>query len=247
MYIEKRIEDLQLSQSIAAIWRYEHDDGSDSHSIIFPDASVDIIFKQRADHMEVWLCGVMNKAMQVQHQNGDRYYGIRFKPGYAWAYFDKPMHSTLNQMLPLYHFFEPQAALVEHLKHDSPDLAAFEQFVQAHLLRKVNIDKLKIIDSHTQALSGKGCDSVLSAASARKLSRRHFSRCFQAMYGISPRDYANIQKLNVLRALPQDFKHMPLVELALMLGYCDQSHMNHSLKRLTGLTPKALMSQSYNT
>ena len=88
---------------------------------------------------------------------------------------------------------------------------------------------------------------VSELASAAHLSGKQFTRRFNAMYGISPRDYANIQKLNVLRALPQDFKHMPLVELALMLGYCDQSHMNHSLKRLTGLTPKALMSQSYNT
>jgi len=247
VYIEKEIKDLQLSQSIAAIWTYEHDDGSEAHNTIFPDASVDIIFKQRADNMEVWLCGVMNKTMQVQHQDGDKYYGIRFKPGYAWAYFDKSMHSTLNQTLPLHHFFEQQAVLVEHLKHDTPNLAAFEQLVQTQLLRKVNIDKLKVVDAHTQALNGKGCGSTLSAALALKLSRRHFSRCFQAMYGISPRDYANIQKLNVLRGLPQDFKHMPLVELALMLGYCDQSHMNHSLKRLTGLTPKALMSQSYNT
>jgi len=217
------------------------------NSIIFPDASVDMVFKQRGSQMQILLCGVMNKPMTVRHKKGDRYYGVRFKPGYAWAYFDTAIDTTLNQKVILPHYFKQQQDIIEHLKNDAPSLSSFSQFIQMQLLQKVDMNKLKTLDAQAKILNDTANADVSSLAASLHLSRRHFSRCFKTMYGISPRDYSNIKRLNALRSLHSKLQDISLAEVALLLGYADQAHMNHSLKKLTGLTPKVLMSQSYNT
>jgi len=247
VYLEKTPETSDISQSIDTVWSFTYNGVDNLQTMVFPDASADIIFKKSDGEIKVMLCGVMNKARKVNHHAGDKYFGVRFKPGYAWVYFADAIHTTLNQLKSLHDFFEQQQTCIEYLSGDAPDLITFERLVQEQLLRKADYNKLKKLATQSKVLDEVGYGHISSAASSQGLSRRHFSRCFKERYGLSPREFTNIKRLNVLRSLDQSFSHIPLSELALMLGYCDQSHMNHSIKKLTGLTPKVLMSQTYNT
>jgi AraC-like DNA-binding protein len=72
-------------------------------------------------------------------------------------------------------------------------------------------------------------------------SRRHFDRRFLATYGIAPKHFARIVRLqHVARRLALRPANR-LLDLALDAGYFDQAHFNHDLRALTGKTPSELL------
>jgi len=69
------------------------------------------------------------------------------------------------------------------------------------------------------------------------VSRFHFARLFRVSTGDSPMAY--LLKSRIERAkqmLLQDER--PVCEIAALLGFCDQSHLTRTFRRLTGLTPR---------
>lgn len=69
------------------------------------------------------------------------------------------------------------------------------------------------------------------------VSRFHFARLFRVSTGYSPMAY--LVKSRIERAkqlLLQDDR--AVCEIAAVLGFCDQSHLTRTFRRLTGLTPR---------
>ncbi|MFC4310816.1 helix-turn-helix domain-containing protein [Steroidobacter flavus] len=69
------------------------------------------------------------------------------------------------------------------------------------------------------------------------VSRFHFARLFRVSTGDSPMAY--LLKSRIERAkqmLLQDDR--PVCEIAAALGFCDQSHLTRTFRRMTGLTPR---------
>jgi transcriptional regulator GlxA family with amidase domain len=69
------------------------------------------------------------------------------------------------------------------------------------------------------------------------VGRFHFARLFRVSTGDSPMAY--LLKSRIERAkqmLLQDDR--PVCEIAAVLGFCDQSHLTRTFRRLTGLTPR---------
>ena len=69
------------------------------------------------------------------------------------------------------------------------------------------------------------------------VSRFHFARLFRVSTGDSPMAY--LLKSRIERAkqmLLQDDR--PVCEIAAVLGFCDQSHLTRTFRRLTGVTPR---------
>jgi AraC-like DNA-binding protein len=69
------------------------------------------------------------------------------------------------------------------------------------------------------------------------LSRTGFSRAFRRMEGVSPRAYLQERKIDRAKQLLETGRS--LTEIALRLGFCDQSHFTRIFKQLTGETPAA--------
>jgi AraC-like DNA-binding protein len=71
-------------------------------------------------------------------------------------------------------------------------------------------------------------------------TRRHILRRFTALYGIAPKRFARLARLNhTMRLLALDPQALPL-DAALCMGYFDQSHFIHDTRALTGATPTAV-------
>lgn len=69
------------------------------------------------------------------------------------------------------------------------------------------------------------------------VSRFHFARLFRVSTGDSPMAY--LLKSRIERAkqmLLQDDR--PVCEIAAALGFCDQSHLTRTFRRMTGVTPR---------
>jgi AraC family transcriptional regulator len=76
------------------------------------------------------------------------------------------------------------------------------------------------------------------------LSRTEFSRVFRRFEGMSPREYLQERKVQRARRLLDGSRS--LSEIALELGFYDQSHFTRVFKQLTGETPAAYRKRRTN-
>jgi AraC family transcriptional regulator len=87
------------------------------------------------------------------------------------------------------------------------------------------------IDAHLHA------DLSLSElASVACLSPWHFSRSFAAAMGVGPQRYVLGRRVEVAKRMLADGEHS-IAEIALRLGFTDQSHLTNVFRKETGATP----------
>lgn len=76
-------------------------------------------------------------------------------------------------------------------------------------------------------------------ASMAGLSDCHFARAFKQSVGVPPHRYLMNRRVERASALIRN-TNRPLAQIALDVGFCDQSHFSRSIARATGQTPRAL-------
>lgn len=93
-------------------------------------------------------------------------------------------------------------------------------------------------DRLSAALRGDGPPRIGAWAAARGRSREHVSRCFEALYGVSPAAYrADCQVKRAWRLIVGGVDS--LAGVAAEAGYADQAHMTRAVTRLTGRSPRS--------
>ncbi|MDX2211652.1 MAG: AraC family transcriptional regulator [Oculatellaceae cyanobacterium bins.114] len=107
-------------------------------------------------------------------------------------------------------------------------LTLVKEYIHVHLHQDLKLDKI---------------------AAIAQLSPYHFLRLFKQSMGVTPHQYIVQCRLNQAKYLLQ-YSNLSIVEIATQTGFCDQSHLTRSFKRLIGVTPKQLLqfrSDSNNT
>lgn len=214
--------------------------------LVLPDAATDIIIKKTTSGIDMLFCGTMSKAVMLESAVTIEYWGFRFKPGHGSQFFNFPMEETLDQLVDISQYFEKNK--LEDLM-EFPDINSLkiEQEISKFLFRTINTshyqDNIKKIN-HLSAINFGG---ISKYASQEKISRRQFSRIFKNFFGYSARELSQTRKLNQFITHSQQKNTSSLSELAIASGFYDQADMTKSVKNLSGLTPKELLSQLYNT
>jgi AraC family transcriptional regulator len=80
------------------------------------------------------------------------------------------------------------------------------------------------------------CISLSDLAKVAGLSRMHFAAQFRAATGYRPREYLLHQRIEHAKSLLLNTE-MPLVEVALAVGFCTQAHFSTVFKRFARETP----------
>jgi AraC-like DNA-binding protein len=75
-------------------------------------------------------------------------------------------------------------------------------------------------------------------AEASGLSKYHLDRVFKQSTGLSPSRYMTNLRLDKAKLLLTN-SLTPIADVAVELGFSDQSHFTHVFKRFIGVTPKA--------
>jgi AraC-like DNA-binding protein len=84
--------------------------------------------------------------------------------------------------------------------------------------------------------------SLAELAQVAGLSRFHLLREFRKRYGLPPHAYQ--LQLRILRAKEMLFLGMPPGDVALKVGFYDQAHFTHALKRYVGVSPGRIFQYS---
>lgn len=91
------------------------------------------------------------------------------------------------------------------------------EYIDSRLAEKVNLEEL---------------------AGIAGLSVHHFARAFRQSMGIPPHHYILQRRLEQAERLLRDTE-LPLSEIALQVGFSDQSHLARHFRRVTGISPGA--------
>jgi AraC family transcriptional regulator len=98
-------------------------------------------------------------------------------------------------------------------------LKQITDYIQAHLNQNITLNEL---------------------AAIAQISPYHFLRLFKQKMGITPHQYILQQRIEQAKFLLQH-RELSLAEIALSVGFCDQSHFTRCFKQRVGITPNQLM------
>jgi AraC family transcriptional regulator len=79
--------------------------------------------------------------------------------------------------------------------------------------------------------------SLIELSGIAKLSPHHFATAFKASTGISPHRYVIERRIDRARDLLLQ-KEKTISEIALAVGFSNQSHLTANFRRTTGITPR---------
>ncbi len=243
MYLEKKIGHHVLKDSVNAIW-LSRMTAQDS-TFVLPDGTSDIIIKATSSGTKIFLCGVMTETAQMTTTETKEYWALRFNPGYMSLFFK--FDNIQNQLIEIDQLFSERLEIEDLMQDPIANSNRIETLVTNQLLKSIDEaefkNKTKLIQQYSQVQFGR----VDLFSKELGVSRRHFSRNFRKYFGYDPRYFSKIKRFNKFLEYTQNHKTQSLSNVALECGFYDQSDLNHTVKEVSGLSPKALMSQLYNT
>ncbi|MDM0034143.1 AraC family transcriptional regulator [Variovorax sp. J22P271] len=164
--------------------------------------------------------------------------GAQLCPGAAWALFGVPASSLAERHTPLDALWGAAAAealdLLHGLRTAPARLAAFE----ALLVRRLAQRPLALHPAVAQGLRGVADGvPVGELVRASGYSHRHFAALFKEAAGLAPKRLQRVLRFQRLLATAPG--SVPWAELALALGYSDQSHFIREFGDIAGMSPEA--------
>ena len=79
--------------------------------------------------------------------------------------------------------------------------------------------------------------SLAELAEVCELSQSQILRAFRQKFGTTPHQYLMHRRVKAGQSMLLSDDTLPLAQLALDLGYADQSHFTRSFSAITGVTP----------
>ena len=183
-------------------------------------------------------------ATVYEHSGPVRAVGLVLQPEAAAALFASA-RGLVNTLRPLAELVGPKWAEVEHPVHAAADDAARLQML-CDFIRQWVAPPSPCEARRQQALAllHAASDDARGAGLRLGLSQRQFERRFVAHWGMAPKQFQVIARLNSTLGNALAAPGSPVVGLAVDQGYYDQSHMARDVRRLAGQPLQALVQGS---
>ncbi|RZJ13846.1 MAG: AraC family transcriptional regulator [Acidovorax sp.] len=167
--------------------------------------------------------------------------GLVLQPQAAAALF-ADARGLVNTLRPLAELAGPHWTEVEHRvqveEDDAARLTVLRQFVRQLVAPPSPCEARR---QQALALLHAASDDATDADQPMGLSRRQFERRFVAHWGMAPKQFQVIARLNSTLGNALAAPGGPVVDLAADQGYYDQSHMGRDVRRLAGHPLQALV------
>lgn len=229
---------------------YAFDVAHSADLLAVPDGCVDIVFDCDATRPGVRICGTPLKAQRVELLQGHRYFGARFAPGVIPGFINVMAEDLTEQEWDL-------------LKVSAFAQSIFESIVKAPLLQ----DQIKLFSDYLatrlmgrtskltamviqQALIHRGDLRIQQLEDLSGYTSRTIHRQFSQDTGLSPKTFCRIIRCQAALESLNTRHDVSFSELALDLGFSDQSHFLRDFKKLVSTTPcdyqRKMLRSAYN-
>jgi AraC-like DNA-binding protein len=205
---------------------------------LLPHPCVNVVF----DRGQVAIAGVGRERFTYEFAGEGRVFGVKFRPGAFLPFLGGPVSQLTDQMRPLAALWGASAErFATDLAH-SASLDALVATAERHLRAHWPAPDPEV------AAVGRIVHALLYDRSIRRvddvtvrfgLSARSLQRLFQRYVGVSPKWVLQRYRLHEAAARLAEGTSGTWAEVAVELGYFDQSHFIRDFTRAVGMTPVA--------
>lgn len=219
-------------------------DNSEGHTFAVPDACVDMLFLCDTEDPAARICGSPLSAKLVEVKKNKRYFGIRFTPGFTPNLDTIHPRDLIDNELNLKEIIPSTA---HHIIEQIAQAKSFNEQINIFTHNYKNYLLIKEASELCQQIKqlifrAQGDIRISDIETITGFSPRYIYKTFTDQFGFSPKLYCLISRFqNALRNLIND-KKISLTELAINLGYADQSHFLREFKKFAAISPKKFLS-----
>lgn len=210
-------------------------DNADDTYPVWPDGAVDVVVAVGATGQRVDIFGSTTSRTELPLNIGSHYLGIRFRPGQSRHFLDAQASELTNSFQPVEGAFFLDTHEVAELISTDDLFARLDTILLKHLKRRPpHHSRIDDVIRHIEATQGSPRISQLADMYGK--SRRQFERHFLDAVGLPAKLFAEVIRFQQAATLLAH-STLPLAQIAVELGYTDQSHLTHEFSRFYGLPP----------
>jgi AraC-like DNA-binding protein len=242
-----------LSRFADVFWLYEDYESERRTERILPTGTLELVINLRQNELRIHdaerpeNCSRLSGAV-VSGASGRGFapaqetfiMGVHFKPGGAFPFLGLPAGDLSDTHVDLETLWGPPAGrLRERLCEARTSAERFQLLQEALLSRLCHGVEQHYAVSAALEMFGKNQagQRVWEAAKYLGLSQRRFIQVFKAEVGMTPKLFSRIQRFQQTRTFIQRNPSINWAELAVDLGYFDQSHFIREFLEFSGLSP----------
>jgi AraC-like DNA-binding protein len=242
-----------LSEFVDTFWLYEGRAPQHTTARILPTGTLELVINLRQNELRFCdrerpenrsrfsgaiVSGAHGRGIVPEAENF--IIGVHFKPGGAFPFLGLPAGHLADTHVDLETLWGPAAQrLREHLC-EAPSHAERFQLLQQALLDRLcdGVEKHYAVSAALEMFSkNQTGPRIREAAKYLGLSQRRFIEVFKAEVGITPKLFSRIQRFQLTRTLIQQNPSPNWADLAVDLGYFDQSHLIREFLEFSGRSP----------
>ena len=242
-----------LSNFVDSFWLYEGYEPEQKTERILPTGTLELVINLRQNELRFYdaerpeNCSHLSGAV-VSGASGRGFapaaeafiIGVHFKPGGAFPFLGLPAGELADTHVDLETLWGPSAGrLRERLCEARTSAERFQLLQEALLGRLCHRAEQHYAVSAALEMFGKNRAGprVREAAKYLGLSQRRLIQVFKAEVGMTPKLFSRIQRFQQTRTFIQHNPSINWADLAVDLGYFDQSHFIREFLEFSGLSP----------
>jgi len=240
------INNSHLINNIALYYKFKMDEMNLEHIFVVPDGCIDIIFCCDKKNPTAHICGSVIKGKKVRlktifhlpNKTSSEFFGVRFFPGCANDFLRHPLKDFTDKEIPLTEAVENSWSLIDCIASQNNFNIQIE-FFRDFLNRLYQNDTDSKIAKYFiyNIIKNNGIDKIDDLAKKFGYSTRYICKIFEKYIGISPKLFSRVVRFQKSIEILSKYDQSRLGDLALELGYYDQSHFIREFKEFCWLTP----------
>lgn len=211
---------------------------SDKPIIAIPDGCIDFVFDCDADAPAGLVCGTRLEAGSVSFLPGHQYFGVRFVPGVFPDFLSASAQEVIANEINLQDVMTGSDALLEQVvdsHHFSQQISAVNQFLSNKKRRAPANVTSQVIEKIRQH---NGNIQVQDLEKFSGYTTRTLQRMFKNDIGLSPKGFSRAIRCQSAIYSINHREDLVFSDVALDLGFNDQSHFLKEFKKLVNVTPQ---------
>jgi len=244
-----------LSNFVDSLWLYEGHEPEHKAERILPTGTLELAINLRQNELRFYdaehpqncshlsgavVSGASGRSFAPEPPEEAFIIGVHFKPGGAFPFLGLPADDLADTHIDLETLWGPSACRLRERLCQARTYAERFQSLQEALLSRLchGVEQHYAVSAALEMFAkNQAGPRVKDAAKYLGLSQRRFIQVFKAEVGLTPKLFSRIQRFQQTRALIQQNPSINWADLAVDLGYFDQSHLIREFLEFSGLSP----------